>query len=264
MTTETACASWRMARSSRYLLSKPTQHRHIAFKPVCDFERQPGFSRIATTGDPGDELNGGYVECKQITGRAGVFPTQRDGDATRQVKGRTRYRRQALIPILVVALVLAAAGCGSSKSSSSSATPASASSSATTSTSIKLAKTKFVLHAGLAFGAFHRWIYKPVKAGYLAHPLQHKAALVKGGLAGAFVIHELKLALVDAQADPTLSKLVAPITALQDKLKSLPSDMKSGTANPADVLSANDQIGAIHQLAVGAGQPITEQTPSTI
>jgi hypothetical protein len=170
--------------------------------------------------------------------------------------------------ILLIALVLAAAGCGSSKSSSSAAPAASSSSAAassgTTSTSTKLAKTKFVLHAGLAFGAFHRWIYKPVKAGYLSHPLQHKAALVKGGLAGAFVIHELKLALADAQADPTLSKLVAPITALQDKLKSLPSDIKSGTANPADVLSANDQIGSIHRLAASAGQPITEQTPATI
>ena len=175
----------------------------------------------------------------------------------------SRRSRWTLLAILLVALALVAAGCGSSKSSSSSAASSAAASSSTTST-IKLAKTKFVLHAGLAFGAFHRWIYKPVKAGYLAHPLQHKAALVKGGLAAAFVLHELKLALADAQADPTLSKVVAPITALQGKLKSLPSDMKSGTANPQDVLSANDQIGSIHSLAASAGQPITEQTPATI
>jgi hypothetical protein len=83
-------------------------------------------------------------------------------------------------------------------------------------------------------------------------------------VAAAFVLHELKLALADAQADPTLSKLVEPVTALQDKLKSLPADLKSGKANPADVLSANDSIGSIKQLAAGAGQPITEQTPATI
>ncbi|MBV9003719.1 MAG: hypothetical protein JO181_03610 [Solirubrobacterales bacterium] len=203
-----------------------------------------------------------------MTDRASTSAIPRPGEVTGKPG---RHRRGTIIAIVLVALTLAlaAAGCGSSKSSSSSAAPATstssgAASSGTTSTSIRLAKTKFVLHAGLAFGAFHRWIYKPVKAGYLAHPLQHKAALVKGALAAAFVIHELKLALADAQADPTLSKLVAPITALQDKLKSLPSDMKSGTANPSDVLSANDQIGSIHSLAAGAGQPITEQTPATI
>jgi hypothetical protein len=165
------------------------------------------------------------------------------------------------IAIPVVALVLVAAGCGSSKSSSS--VPA-ASSTGTTTSTVHLAKTKFVLHAGLAFGAFHRWIYKPVKAGYLAHPLQHKLALVKGGLAAAFVLHELKLALADAQADPTLSKLVAPVTALQDKLKGLPSDLKSAKANPADVLSANDSITSLKGLAASNGQTITEQVPSTL
>ncbi len=209
------------------------------------------------------------MDRKQMTYRASASPITPAGDVTGEVGGVSGHRRRTIIAIVLVALTLAAAGCGSSKSSSSSAAPATSTSSAaassgTTSTSIHLAKTKFVLHAGLAFGAFHRWIYKPVKAGYLAHPLQHKAALVKGGLAAAFVIHELKLALTDAQADPTLSKLVAPITAVQDKLKSLPSDMKSGSANPADVLSANDQIGSIHSLAASAGQPITEQTPATI
>jgi hypothetical protein len=172
-----------------------------------------------------------------------------------------------VVVVVAVALALVVAGCGSSRRSSSSAASASTSAAITsneTSSSVKLAKTKFVIHAGLAFGAFHRWIYKPVKAGYLQQPLRHKLALAKGGLAAAFVSHELKLALADAQADPTLSKLVSPVTALQDKLKGLPSDLKSGTANPADVLSANDSIGSLKQLAAGAGQPITEQTPSSV
>ena len=97
-----------------------------------------------------------------------------------------------LIAVLGVTLALVLAGCGSSSSSSSagaSSSAAPAAASGTTTNTVKLAKTKFVLHAGLAFGAFHRWIYKPVKAGYLAHPLNHKLALVKGGVAAAFVLH---------------------------------------------------------------------------
>ena len=58
-----------------------------------------------------------------------------------------------------------------------------------------------MLHAGLAFGAFHRWIYKPAKAGDLSHPLEHKLTTVKAALAAAFVYHELKLALADAQVE---------------------------------------------------------------
>jgi hypothetical protein len=157
------------------------------------------------------------------------------------------------------ALSFAVTGCGSSSSSSSSSAPASASTTSTT----KLAKTKFVLHAGLAFGAFHRWIYKPAKAGDLTHPLQHKLTTLKAALAATFVYHELKLTLADAQANPTLSKLVAPITALQTKLHDLGGSVKSGGASAADVDGLDSTISSIKGLASSAGQPITEQTPAT-
>jgi len=178
-----------------------------------------------------------------------------------------RYR-VTLLAILSV-LAVAVAGCGSSKSSASSAAaPASASATAATGTTgttstTKLAKTKFVLHTGLAFGAFHRWIYKPAKAGDLTHPLQHKLTTVKAALAAAFVYHELKLALADAQADPTLSKLVAPITALENKLHDLAGSVKSGGASPSDVAGLDSTISSIKSQASAAGQPITEQTPAT-
>jgi len=170
-----------------------------------------------------------------------------------------------LVAVLSV-LALAAAGCGSSSSSTTTSAAASAgSTAATTSTTstTKFAKTKFVLHAGLAFGAFHRWIYKPAKAGDLSHPLEHKLTTLKAALAAAFVYHELKLVLADAQADPTLSKLVAPITALQNKLHSLAGSVKSGGASAADVSGLDSTISSIKSGAASAGQPITEQTPAT-
>ena len=132
-----------------------------------------------------------------------------------------------------------------------------------TTATTKLAKTKFVLHAGLAFGAFHRWIYKPAKAGDLSHPLEHKLTTLKAALAAAFVYHELKLALADAQADPTLSKLVAPITDLQNKLHGLAGSVKSGGASAGDVAGLDSSVSSIKSLAASAGQPITEQTPAT-
>ncbi|MGI8902215.1 MAG: hypothetical protein ACR2IP_00790 [Solirubrobacteraceae bacterium] len=177
----------------------------------------------------------------------------------------TRRRRSLRVPMigmLLVVLALAAAGCGSSKSSSPSGSAAGGSAGGATTSHVALAKTKFVLHAGLAFGAFHRYVYKPVKAGDLAHPLTHKLALVKAGLASAFVYHELKLALHDAQSSPTLSKLVSPITALQAKISGLGSGVKHGQVDPGQLSQADGSISSIKQQSSSAGSPIMEQTPA--
>jgi hypothetical protein len=177
-------------------------------------------------------------------------------------------RRPTLVRVLIVSLLaLSVFGCGSSKSSSSSSAAPQASSSGTSTTSAStssthLAKTKFVLHAGLAFGSFHRWIYKPLKQGLLAHPLQHKVAIVKAGLAGAFVIHEVKLALTDAQSSPTLRKLVAPLTALQSKLSAATASIKGGHPDASSADSANSVISMVKSGSAAAGQPITETSQS--
>jgi len=185
---------------------------------------------------------------------------------------RFDIRRCFVLLALVSALAFVVAGCGSSKSSSasassSSASPAtatgSASASSSTTSTVSHAKTKFVLHAGLAFGAFHRWIYKPAKAGELSHPLQHKATTVKAALAAGFVYHQLKLALDDAKADPTLSKVVDPLTNLIDKIKALPGEIKGGGTTSGSADNLNGMISSIKDHASSAGQPITEQTPAT-
>lgn len=49
-----------------------------------------------------------------------------------------------------------------------------------------------------------------------------------GQLAGLFSYHELKLAIKDAPHSPKLGKLVAPITALADKIKSIGSGRTLG------------------------------------
>jgi hypothetical protein len=173
-----------------------------------------------------------------------------------------RYRI-ALFAVLGL-LALALVGCGSSSSSSAGASGGSAApaSTATTSTT-KFAKTKFVLHAALAFGAFHRWIYKPAKAGTLRHPFEHPLTAAKAALAAAFIYHELKLALADAQADPTLSKLVAPITALQNRFHSLSGSVKSGGASAAQAGGIDSTISSVKAQSAASGQPITEQAPAT-
>jgi hypothetical protein len=105
-------------------------------------------------------------------------------------------RRIAALSVIVVLGLAGLTACGSSSSSSSGANgsaPATASQGGSTS----FPKTKFLLHAGLAFGAFHHFIYKPFKAGQLTGGglFSHKLTKVEAGLAGLFAYHEVKLAL---------------------------------------------------------------------
>jgi hypothetical protein len=173
-------------------------------------------------------------------------------------------RQRITLAVVLAMMLLAVPGCGSSGSSSSSP-PSRAAGGAPSSTTgrIKLAKTKFVLHAGLAFGAFHRWIYKPAKAGTLRHPFAHPLTAAKAALAAAFVYHELKLALANAQSDPTLSKLVAPITALRDKIHGLSGSVKSGGVSGTDASGLDGTISSTKGQASGAGATINEQTPGS-
>jgi hypothetical protein len=168
------------------------------------------------------------------------------------------------VAVLLVIVALAAAGCGSSSSSSAAGASSSGSTSNSTTPNVgRLPTVKFVLHAGLAFGAFHRWIYKPFKAGAFSGGLfKHKLTVLKAGLAGLFVYHELKLAVKDAQASPKLAKLVAPVTALADKIKSIGSSVKSGKPDASSLSSANGDITSVSGLASAAGIPVPDQIPS--
>jgi hypothetical protein len=168
-------------------------------------------------------------------------------------------RRATVIILLVVSIGAAGlAGCGSTGSSSTSASVTAASSAGGT----HFAKTKFVLHAGLAFGAFHHFIYGPVKAGDLHHPFEHKLTLVKAGLASVFVYHELKTAAQDAHSSKILSTLFAPLSAAADKIKALGGSLTGGSASPSEVNSLSSQLTQIGSTAASKGQSITEAVPT--
>ncbi len=168
------------------------------------------------------------------------------------------------VAALCCVVALGAAGCGSSSSSSSSSASVASTATSTSSSATKssLATAKFALHAGLAFGAFHHWIYNPVKAGALRNPGSHKLALVKAGLAALFVYHELKLSAENAKSSKLLSPLVAPLTAAGVKLSSLKSSITSGSVSPSDIDGINSSLGQIKSQAQANGQSIRESVPS--
>src|SRR5512142_2443158 len=128
-------------------------------------------------------------------------------------------RTRVLVLLLAVVLgtaSLVACGSGTNSSSAGPGTPASVAASnpgatednaacPSTGNARPLAKTRFALHAGLAVGAFHRYIYKPLRAGgFQAGADKRARTFAKAALAGAFVVHELKVAKGFAEANPAL------------------------------------------------------------
>src|SRR5947209_8056386 len=169
-----------------------------------------------------------------------------------------------LLAVLIVAVLAAGvAGCGSSASSSSANGQSPSAQSSTTSTT-HFAKTKFALHAGLAFGAFHRYIYKPYKQGkFSGGLLHHKLATIKAAVAAGFAYHEVRLALNDARSSKILSTLLSPLLALQTKLSSLRDSLRGGNVNPAAIQAANGDASTISSQSASKGQPIQDQpTPA--
>ncbi|WP_326637942.1 hypothetical protein OG884_28565 [Streptosporangium sp. NBC_01755] len=115
----------------------------------------------------------------------------------------------------------------------------------------RFAKTRFALHAGLALGAFYRYIYKPLRSGgFKTGAEKRKRTFVKAAVAGLFAVHELKVAKRFALANPTLCKGVTTVTASFDRLT---SKLKNGTATEADLNASKNAFTDLQQKATQNG-----------
>jgi hypothetical protein len=162
-----------------------------------------------------------------------------------------------LLAVLVALLVLVplVGACGS-KTTTSSSSPGATTVAETgaspgtcpTSNTTDFAKTKFVSHAALAFGAFHRYLYKPFRAGTFASGHHGRIlALIKGAAAAVFIEHEVRLAAQDVEANPTLCRAIAaPMRGFYNDVSGLGSTIKGGgtTALPSAETSLDSVISA--------------------
>jgi hypothetical protein len=119
---------------------------------------------------------------------------------------------------------------------------------------VKFAKTKFVIDAGLAFGAFKRYIYDPYKAGKFKKGAQgRKTAFIKAAAAGLFAYNRLKAAHRAALSSDTLRKLADKVDAAAGKLKGLATGLKGGNLNPGAILGIGGGIAGITGAAKSLG-----------
>jgi hypothetical protein len=128
-----------------------------------------------------------------------------------------------------------------------------------------LDKTRFLLHAGAAYFAFHHWIYKPYKAHAFASGAPGRTkAIIKAGIAALFAVHELKVAygIANGSHSATLHALVSPINKLIALLQAAGSKFKSNPSaySDATVNGLNSSAGLLGTAASKAGYGIKDVT----
>jgi hypothetical protein len=123
-----------------------------------------------------------------------------------------------------------------------------------------LDKTRFVFDLGVAYFAFHHFIWKRYQAHEL--DLNHKANLVKAGIAGLFAYNRLKAAynIAEHGNSATLHKLVAPLNALTGKAKEMADKLKSGSFDPSQITGFSDAANAFQHNASGNGFSFSDKT----
>lgn len=126
---------------------------------------------------------------------------------------------------------------------------------------VKFAKTQFVLHMGLAYGAFARYIKNPYQRGdFKQGAPKRKRTIVKAGLAAVFTYSELKRARRAAESSDTLRrKLLNPLDGLLDQLDGAVTKLKDGKV-PADLASLVSGFAGLKGLAAAAGFDFDEKS----
>jgi hypothetical protein len=154
----------------------------------------------------------------------------------------------------------AASGGGNTATVTGEATPGTC----PTSNTKSFAKTKFVLHAGLAFGAFHRYLYDPFKAGAFSAGAHGRIlTFVKAGAAAIFIEHEIRLTAGDVQANPTLCKVLAsPLRSLSSDVSGAVSGLRGG--NTSAITGGQSNLGSITSLAKSHGASIVDQAAPSL
>lgn len=124
-----------------------------------------------------------------------------------------------------------------------------------------LDKTRFLAHLGVAYFAFHHWVLKPYEQGAFGSGAPHRtAALVKGGVALLFAVHEAHVSerIAQKSKDPLLQKLDGGVASLMNSFQAVGSRLKSGTPDPQGIDALNQQTTSLNADASAGGAPIKD------
>jgi hypothetical protein len=117
-------------------------------------------------------------------------------------------------------------------------------------------KTRFLLHMGLAYFAFHHFVYAKWKAGDFKSGASHRTSnIIKAALAVLFTYHELHKAydIAKGSHSKTLHLLIAPLSALFGLFNSAYAKAKKGQLPDSTMSGLNGSAGSFASTAGKAG-----------
>lgn len=123
-------------------------------------------------------------------------------------------------------------------------------------------KTRFLLHAGIAFFAVHH-VYKKYKAGAFNSGAPHRVrTIVANGALLLIGYHEAKVAygIAEKSNSKTLHAVIAPLNALTASLGAIGAKFKKGQYSSSDVTSLESQTDSVGSVSSKAGYTITDHS----
>jgi hypothetical protein len=125
-----------------------------------------------------------------------------------------------------------------------------------------LDKTRFLLHAGAGFYAFHHFVWARYKnGGFSASDPHRKSNIVKAALALLFAYHEFKVSynIANKSNSRTLHALVAPLNKLGGSVNTVYTKLKGGQYSDTDIQSLNDNINSFGKVSASDGMTIKDR-----
>ncbi len=120
---------------------------------------------------------------------------------------------------------------------------------------------KFLLHAGLGFGAFHTFIWAPAHDGKFA---TSPSAVSEAAAAATFAASQLKQAAGYARRNPAERSLFPALTVVADKVEALRATIVGPTSSLAAIEAVNQSLGRINQAATAGGHHISDASAAQI
>ncbi len=117
-------------------------------------------------------------------------------------------------------------------------------------------KTRFALHLGFAYFAFHHFVYNPYRAGsFKAHSSHRTRSILSAGVALLVTYHELKKSYDIAKGSNSgvLHALIKPLNGLINTASRVASKLRGGQYNDNEVKGIVNSANSFSKQATHNG-----------
>jgi hypothetical protein len=120
---------------------------------------------------------------------------------------------------------------------------------------------KFLQHASLAFGAFHRFVGTPAHSGVFS---SSSSAVRTAARAAMFASGQLKQASVYAKQNQAERALFPALVVLADKMKSLSATILGPSSSLPEINAINESLNRLDAAASARGHHIPDASAAQI